>query len=435
MMMRTLTTLQRLRASLWVVPLGMIVVGAGLAVAALSVRLADGDGGAWWLYAGTAKEAPGFLETLFGSMITMGTLSISLTMVTLTLAAQQLGPRLIHHFMASRQTQISIGLFLATIVHLLLVLRAVHGHTGDAGLPNLAVTVGTALVLASVVALLLFTHHLACSIVSDSVIEGVGASLDAAAERLLPPEASADAIRAAERSCVPRDGRPIRLPRGGYIQAVDHEGLVACAHAQGCVIALSHRPGHHLLAHAIHGRVSPPSALTLALQHAFEEAILLGGERTPDQDLEFQIRQLVEIGLRALSPGLNDTDTAVAVIDRLALSLARIMRHGPAQGTWRDRDGAVRLVMPASTFAGMMDAAFDQIRQSSDKYPAILIRLVETFEQLASLASEAQRSIIAAHVTRVAVAGRQAIEDEHDLASFEARVRAAEWRLEPSRPE
>ena len=138
-----------LRESLWALPLAFVVIGAALATVAVEVRIL-GDGSAWWIYSGTGENAADFLANLLSSMINMATLAISITMVVLTLAAQQLGPRLILSFMGDRRTQTALGVFIGTAVYLLIVLRIVQGRGLDS-VPNLAVTIGTGLVITSVV--------------------------------------------------------------------------------------------------------------------------------------------------------------------------------------------------------------------------------------------------------------------------------------------
>ena len=186
MFTRLLTTWDSIRSSLWGLPLLMVVAAGVVAYAALSAPIGQGNDPVWYLYSGTAKETPQFLSNLVSAMITMATLAISITMVVLALAAQQLGPRLIRSFMSDRRTQISLGLFVSTVVYLLLVLRSAYGQ--NEAVANLAVTIGTALVLISVATLLFFVHHLARSIIADNVIDRVGAQLDNNIERLLPQE-------------------------------------------------------------------------------------------------------------------------------------------------------------------------------------------------------------------------------------------------------
>jgi uncharacterized membrane protein len=156
-----MTIWQNVRTSLWAVPLAMICVAVGAALAAVNIRIGQGSDPVWYLYSGTSKEIPAFLSSLVGAMITMATLAVSITIVVLTLAAQQLGPRLIKSFVADWRTQAPLGLFLSTVLYLLLALRSSYGVVD--GTPNLAVTIGTALVLCSVAGLVFFVHHLANS--------------------------------------------------------------------------------------------------------------------------------------------------------------------------------------------------------------------------------------------------------------------------------
>jgi uncharacterized membrane protein len=428
MIARLLTIWQRIRSSLWALPLVMVMIAAGAAVFVLNVRLSPrGDVQWWWLYSGDVAQAQGLLSSMLGAMITMGTLVISITMVVLTLAAQQLGPRLIQNFMDDRRTQTSIGLFIATIVYLLLILRTVHG--GDT-IPSLAVSVGTGLVLFSVVTLPVFVHHLARAIVSDTVIWRVGNALDDAAHKLLPDET--DPEQALGSLKAPEQRAAIRLSHGGYIQAIDHGRLVACARAADSVIALDYRAGHHIIAGAAIGWISPPAANPEEIESAVSSSIFLGAERTPVQDIEYSVRQLSEVALRALSPGINDPHTAVVAIDRLAQSLGLIMQRGAAPQVWRDEDGAVRLIGAGVTFEGILDEAFNQIRQAGSRQPAVLIRLADNLAQLAEVASPEQRGSLVVHLNLVIEAGRRTIESPRDLSAIEDAVKRGLAQCEPA---
>ena len=159
MLLRLLSYWHEVRSSLWALPLLMVAAAGIAAFLAVQLPVRQGDDPVWFLYSGDAEDAPQFLSNLVTAMITMATLVISITMVVLTLAAQQLGPRLIRKFMADRRTQVTLGLFVATVVYLLLVLRSTSGATDS--VPNLAVAGGTALVLLCLGAVLVFVHHLA----------------------------------------------------------------------------------------------------------------------------------------------------------------------------------------------------------------------------------------------------------------------------------
>jgi uncharacterized membrane protein len=158
------------------------------------------------------------------------------------------------------------------------------------------------------------------------------------------------------------------------------------------------------------------------MQERISDCVVIGDERTAGQDLEFSVRQLVEVALRALSPGVNDLFTAVAVIDRLGVSLALAMARGTAQRVQYDEHGMVRVIAPITTYQGLVDVAFNQIRQAGEGQAAILIRLLETLAQLAEQArNDGHRQVLTEHVNMVYRAGERSIEEPVDLAEIEKR--------------
>lgn len=427
---RLATVWDSVKNSLWFVPALMGCVAAALAFGLPLIDLPDES-----FLAGLqrpARNAPDFLATLLSSMITMATLAISITMVVLTLAANQLGFRLIRTFIGDLRTQLALGLFLATIVYLLLVLRGLPADGSPQ--PALAITLGTGLVLLSVAVLLYYVHHLARSIVADTLIHRVGADLDGIVDQFLPDLAPDQRQHPRSIEEHARTG-PIHGRESGYIQAIDYDLLVGAACEANCVVELAYRPGHHVLAGGVHAWVSPPEARTPGLEDAFEAAVVVGAERTPVQDLEFAIRQLVEIALRALSPSMNDAFTAVAVINRLGMSMATIMRRPSAERGFPDAQGRVRVIAPISTFEGLVDIAFHQIRRSAADSPAIIMHLLETLAQLAEVAEEPRhKEVIAEHIDLVTQAGRRAIEEPRDRAAMEERRDAAVAALDAGVP-
>jgi len=421
MIPRLLTLWHNLRSSLWALPLLMVIVAALAAILAVHIPVHEATDPVWFLYSGSAEEAPQFLSNLVTAMITMATLVVSITMVVLALAAQQLGPRLIRSFMADRRTQMTLGLFVATVVYLLLVLRSAYGRAES--VPNLAVTGGTMLVLLCLVALLVFVHHLARSIIADNIIDRVGNALDDDVERLLP---ESDLETPEPPATTPRkNGAPFMLRHSGYIETVNYGGLVDIAKSADAVIELSFKPGRHVIEGGTFAWVAPADAATASMGDELEGCLQLSGERTSIQDLETSIRQLVEVALRALSPSISDPFTAMAVIDRLTISLAKIMRRGMPQCVWTDDDGKVRLVAPRSTFADILQEAFRQIRQQAHDQPAVLIRLVESLGQLLAQAKSAQEPPLRKEIELVLATGRKNIAQEEDFETLEERAQLA----------
>ncbi|KAA0675871.1 DUF2254 domain-containing protein [Roseomonas genomospecies 6] len=417
-----------LHTSLWFVPVLMGVAAVFLAVALLTWGrgVLDDATGYWLLYAGDAGNARELLSSLLTGMITMTSLVVSITMVVLTLAAGQIGPRLIRNFIQDWTTQVVLGLFLADIIYLLVVFRTIDGTQADT-VPHLAVSVGTGLTAFCLFVLLVYVHKLARSIIYDNVVQRVAADLRAViADRLperddevpeTPPNLGGDFVW-------------VDLGQDGYVQAVDLDALVAAACRADAVIRLDVRPGHYVIGGGEHVAVFPAGACTKEMRGAIRGALIVGSERTPTQDVEFGIRQLVEMATRALSPGINDVFTALAVIDNLSASLARILDRGIEPAVLRDSGGAIRLVRDVSGYEGFVGAAFDQIRQAGSGNAAVLIRLIDAIIRLAPrIRSDAQRDALREQLTMILTAGEQTISIPRDLNILKCRWRQADDRL------
>ena len=142
------------------------------------------------------------------------------------------------------------------------------------------------------------------------------------------------------------------------------------------------------------------------------------------------MRQMVEVGLRALSPGINDPYTAVAVIDRLAASLALVMRRDMEPALHRDEEGVVRLVTRPVTFTGLVDRAFNELRQAASNTPAVLIHMLDALAELAChVRTPEQRDALGRHAAMIASAGHRSVEEEQDAMAISARYEAVLTRL------
>ncbi|XSG81429.1 MAG: DUF2254 domain-containing protein [Methyloligella sp. ZOD6] len=421
MMNRLLAFWRSLVSSLWALPMLMVIVAVAAALLAVRVDWELGDNPPWYLYSGSGQSASHFLSNLVAAIITMATLAISITMVVLTLAAQQLGPRLIRSFMGDRRTQFALGLMVATVVYLILVLRAAYLSEDQA--PNLAVAIGTALILLNVVALLVFVHHLARSIIADNVIAEVGAVLDAEVRRLLPEK---DEENGPEPPDCPDEATKIPLPRSGYIQGIDHDALVGAGEKAHTLIKLEIVPGDHGVEGATFAYVAPQEAASDEMIEEMQSALVMGKGQNSVQDLNYYIHQLVEIALRALSPSIADPFTAIAVINRLSVSLEKIMRRGEPKNRWCDDEDKLRLITPRYDFKSMVDAAFLKIRHHAKGTPSVQLRLAQCLQQLAEECSPKQRSVLLHHAEAVLADMVDALDEEEIVAQAKIAVAAIE---------
>lgn len=394
MKIRVVRIWEQVRGSYWFVPGTMALAAALLASLAgyldwlvQAGRLAVLD----WIYVTGPSGARAVLSTLAASSIGVAGMIFSITIVVLSMASAQFGPRLLRNFMQHGGTQLVLGVYVGTFIYSLMVLSAVRSEPGHEFVPHLSVFVGLLLGVLSFAFLIYFIHHVALFIQAPRIIDDVATNLEASLKQSFPerlPRASEKTPdeEEEERSRVDQieqAGRPIAAAASGYIQAVDLDGLVEFAGERGLVVRLQHRPGHfvvsgHALAYAV-----PADQVGEAEAHRIRGAFLTGPERTPTQDPEFAVHQLVEVALRALSPSLNDPFTAVNCLDRLGAALATLGARRLPSRYMRDAEGRLCIITEPYTYTGVVDAAFNQIRQSAAGNMAVTLRLLETIATLA----------------------------------------------------
>lgn len=422
-----------LRASYWFLPSLMSACAGVLSAVALRLDGRFGDRippDAWWLFAGGSEAARATLGVIASSMITVASLVFSITIVSLTLASGQFGPRLLRNFMRDRANQIVLGTFVSTFIYSLLVLRAVRSVDGRAFVPHIAVTVALLLVIASVGVLIFFIHHISSSIQADSVVRSAASQLGDAIHRLFPDPVVADARRKDTEMVSPWSAdRPsddcIRADRADYVQAIDTDRLVEIAEAHDLIIRLACRPGDFVMAGAAVAVVrSERTPIERRVREAVGECVALGPLRTLSQDAEFGFLQLVEIAVRALSPGINDPFTAITCIDRLCSALGQLAGRDFPSSLVAGAAGKIRLIADSTSFQGFADTTFNQIRQNGGNSPAVLVRVLKGITAiLPMMANKEQVGVLDEHAHLILDEGRANLRgrDLDDLCRAHAR--------------
>jgi uncharacterized membrane protein len=417
------------RTSLWLIPSFMLLIGAGAALAALSPAATawlDGLGAGRWLRSGSGEDARNLLSTLLSAVIAMASIAFSVTVVALSLAANTYGPRLIRIFQSDHRTQIVLGVFVMTIVYILVVLRTLRGEAAPGDVPAAAVTLGALLALACVLALLAFIQGVASLMAADEVVLRVRHELDTSIRELRLNEGDLNETPARLPSDFEVEATRIALPQEGYVQAVDHDGLSSWAKKNRAIVRLDFRPGDFVVDGDRKVAIYPAPADPERARSEIDRFIVSGQRRTPTQDVEFAIRHLVEVAVRALSPGINDPFTAMAVIDRLRGGMARLAARELPRSTLVDEQGQLRIVRDTTTYSGALDAAFNQIRQAGSSKPAILIHLLKAFAAVAEhIRTDEQRSGLLRHAELVNAAADRDISDPDDKRDIERAYRVA----------
>lgn len=347
------------------------------------------------------EGARSMLSTIAGAMISVTGLVFSITIVVLQLASSQFSPRVLRSFLDDRTPQVTLGIFSASFVYALTVMRDVSGTTdGSAGsVPQIALTVAFVLVLASVAMFLAFIHHITQSISVDTIIRTVGQETlklvhrgRSASEEHAATDAGEDGTDVpADEAHSDSTGAVVQAESTGYLNSVNHRDLIALASRHdGCVTMLQPL-GTYLVTSQPVALVSCPAGDDVDWEGEVRKNLRITWRRSMDQDVTFGLRQLVDIGERALSPGVNDPTTAVQVLNQLHTILHRMIETGEVSTLMRDEDGQIRLISSEWTFGQYLDLCVDEIAHWGASSLQIPPRLTQMLVQLEQIATPQQR--------------------------------------------
>jgi uncharacterized membrane protein len=418
----------RVRDSLWFIPTLCTVGAAVLAAATVRVSVLEVMPEVLrreLLFGGGAEGATAVLTAIAGSLITVTGTVFSVTIVALQLAGSQYTPRVVRSFLADRPNQVVLGIFIGTFTYALLVLRTVHGPEGnDPGfVPAFAVTVAVGLVALSIGALIFFINHAARSIQVSVILEReTRRTMRRIAEVFPGTLANAPAPGADDPLVLPAplqgvEVAAIRAREGGYIAAVHVPSLVAAAAHADVTVRMTRRVGEYVIAGEDVAEAWPAARCDADAAHAVRDAVMLGPERTPEQDPEFGIIEISDIAVRAMSAAINDPTTAMLCVDRLAELLAYLaLRELPAPPA-RDHRGVPRFVPLGTTFDRALGLAYDQLRYSASANPAVMRKLVDTIGRLRELVPPIHHAALDAHVGAVLRATRHEMPNPADAGA------------------
>ncbi len=419
-------------SSYWFVPAVMATISIALSLGTTAfdtVLPSEVTEKIGWLYSGGPEGARSILSTVAGSMITTAGVVFSITIVVLSLTSSQFGPRLLGNFIRDTGTQVVLGTFIATFIYCLFTLRVVRSGDSGSFVPHLSITVAFVLALASTAVLIYFIHHISTSIQADSIITAVYRDLDAAIDRHLPEQQEHGAgeqgrkdVRAALPEGFDHDGWPVAADNSGYLQAIDYDGLMRTAVENDLILSLHSRPGKFIAAGEHLVTVWPREHWDEKLAARVNSSFIQGRQRTDEQDMEYSIHQLVEVALRALSPGINDPFTAMTCINWLSAALGRIaQRKFPSAFSYDDK-GNLRLVSVPVSFAEIVEAAFGQIRNAAASHVQVILCLLDAIVAIAPHIRVAERrKVLEHHAELIMQSGREMAHVKDDRRAIEER--------------
>jgi len=392
--MKLLQSWREVRASLWFVP-GLCVFAA-VALAVILVRL-DSYLALEWLddwplvFGSGAAGARSLLATVASSMITIVGVVFSITIVALSLASSQYTSRVLRNFMSDTGNQVVLGVFVGIFAYCLVVLRTIRGGEEGGFVSPLAVLFALALAFVGIGVLIYFIHHISTSIQAAHILAAVSSETMCTVERLFPKgigtEEEATSFEPNEAGKI---WRPVVAKHTGYLQNIDIHGLAAFASKRQTVVRMEYKIGQFVIAGSPLTSVLAAAAPDDDDREKLQSSIAVGRQRTIEQDAAFGIRQIVDVALKALSPGINDTTTAVMCVNYLTAILAQLTARR-IDTHHCDEDGEIRLLTGGPSYESLVGESFDQIRQTAAGNVAVLDALFGALEVLARRTSSPAR--------------------------------------------
>jgi uncharacterized membrane protein len=427
---------EALRTTLWFVPALLIVLGALIFIVTFSI-----DAAAYshqfqlptWLRNGSSQSGRDVLIAIAAAIITVVGVVFSITILALTLASQQFGPRMMRNFVRDVGNQVTLGVFVATFTYSVLALGSITIYPHNGFTPHLSIAVAEFMMLVDVAVLVYFINHIAASIQLPEVIAGIARDLDSAIDTEFPVVESVDDATVGARFdtstsaqsaellvMIEQRGGEILAAKSGYLQFVSYAQLAKIAKLVDAVVRLEYRPGHFIVAGRPVAKVFPRGAAQ-QVEKALARAHVTGPHRTLMQDPVFAIDQLVEIAIRALSPAVNDTFTALTCLDWISSGLCRLSGRNLTERVFRDEEGRIRLMGAEWSYLKIVNRAFDKIRQAARGMPAVIIRILDNLTVVAqATTTTAQREVLLRQGEMVLGSAVESVSEPNDLDDIQS---------------
>lgn len=421
-----MSVIQRLGERFWVVP-ALICLGAAVVAEVLvAVDAATGELSvpSWLrvlLYRVGESGSRDILGAIASSTLAVAGTTFSITIAVMALTSSSYGPRLVRGFMADRGNQVVLGVFVATFLYCLLVLRSIRvvdDGGEDAFVPHLAVNVAVLLAVVDIGVLVYFIHHISNSIQVSTLARGVQIDLCRTIDRVHPESTGDDPPPAGEPPPV-GTGSVVQAGRPGYVRRVREDELRDLAVEYDVLIDVRVQAGRYVVDGttlvAVHPAGSGGDALADAVRGTFEVA----AARSPLHDLSFAVQQLTEMAVRALSPGTNDPYTALTALDELSAGLVRLAARPAAVGVLRDGEGRARVRTCRPDEVQLVRSVLDAVRWYAAAAPMVLHGALDLVERVGTAGP--RQDLRQELLTQIGLLRRtfsSGGHDDHDVLSF-----------------
>ena len=341
----------------------------------------------WW-----EKDFSDSLSTISSSMISIAGLVFSMTLVALTLVWWQYGSRIIRNFMKSRLTQYVLWSYLATFIYSMIVLRAIKSERFNDITPDISIIFVFILTIANLILLIFFIHHISKIIQVENMIHDIFSELKDNINRLLSSDKDSDTEKNRSKNIQDFEKKlskykhitHLKSDRDWYIASINTDGILKDACIDNYMLQFEKCSWDYLMQGSCLGKIYTQKKIDDSIPKSILKHINFSVERKPLDDIRFSIKQMVEIWVRALSPGINDPYTAITCLNNLSSSVIIIAKKDFPKDILHDGDKKPRIRICNIDFDELVDLTFTQIHHYWKESPFVLRRITELFEEILS---------------------------------------------------
>jgi uncharacterized membrane protein len=381
MRLRLRSAVERLRSSFFFVPMLGVIGAVVLAVFGLAVdRRLDAEGVDLPLgLVATVDSARSLLSTIAGATISFAGIAFSVSLLIIQLASSQYSPRVVHTLFRDPFNRRVMALVVGTFTYCLVVLRSTRSSLeadGTPVIPNLSVALALVLGISTILAVIAFINHGAHSMDVSEILGRVRSdAVDQIRREWSHDVGDGPAEPPIEFGA---DATVVRFDRTGWVQEVDVDALLECLPPSASI-----RVETYAGRYAIQG--TPVCSIWPGLspeelgriEPSVRSAVAIGNTRTLQQDVSYGLRQLADVALKALSPGINDPTTAQDAIFHSASVLLEMLTHSPPLRDLTDEHGRRLVLAEQPSHDDLVRLAFDETRRAAVAMPSVCIYLLE----------------------------------------------------------
>lgn len=392
-MTKTKNFWNRLVSTLWFVPTVLAVCGVLLGILLVAFDYFVGSPFQFLpsFFGVQSSGARDILAVIAGSSITVAGTVFSITIVALTLASTQFSPRILRNFMRDTGNQAVLGVLVGIFGYCIVVLRSIREGGDDSSLnfvPSTAVFFAVIFGFVGIACLIYFIHHVATSIQATSIVALIAEETIKEIRTTFPvkqdfPKLDKESAKLLTR----KDFLTVSADFSGYVQNADAEELIEIAEKNNIVLKMQRRIGQFTLeGFPILEIFTENSDFKLDEETIAElkDTYNIGSYRTVEGDVAFGLRQIVDIALKALSPAINDSTTAITCVDYLTAIMSCIAKR-PSCPSYLFENGKLRLIIEQQRFEDFFDLAFNQIRQNAAGNVAVILRQLNSVNILSKI--------------------------------------------------